>query len=111
MQKNIYGLYDPKTHNFGDICLLDRDEEFSAGCVELLSNPAIPGFVVNDLIGVCYGYVTFDSDVPYPCFTLLDTPRPILSGLSPAVVNARLKHVQESTQEVTQNDEEVEVDC
>lgn len=105
MQKNIYGLIDPKTHNFGDICLLDRDEEFRAGCVDLLSNPGIPDYVVSDLIGVCYGYMTFDSDDMYPRFCWTDTPRVIVHGTSPAVVNARLSHNKEDT-----SDEEVEKD-
>lgn len=107
MLKNIYGLFDPKTHNFGDICLLDRDEEFRNGCVDLLSNPAIPEYVVNDLVGVCYGYVTFDSDDMYPRFTWSDTPRVIVQGTSPAVVNARLSHKEE----VSDNAHEVEADA
>lgn len=107
MQKNIYGLIDPITHNFGDICLLDRDEEFRDGCIDLLSNPGIPAYVVNDLIGVCYGFMTFDSDDMYPRFCWTDTPRVIVQGSSPAVVNARLS----CKKEVTQNDEEAKADC
>ncbi len=108
MTKNIYGLFDPKTHNFGDICLLDRDEEFRDGCVELLSNPAIPEYVVNDLVGVCYGYVIFDSDDMYPRFTWTDTPRVIIQGTSPSVVFNRQGRMNESMKEDDNHVEEVE---
>lgn len=101
MQKNIYGIFDLKTHNFGDICLLDRDEEFRDGCISLLSNPDIPDYIVRDLICVRYGSVSYDSTIMYPKFVLDDIPTTILYGVD--VVNSRLN----SNEEVSQNDEEV----
>lgn len=105
MTKNIYGLVDIKTHNFGDICLLDRDEEFRSGCISLLSNPDIPDYVVRDLICVRYGSVSYDSTVLYPKFVFDDIPTIILYGVD--VLNSRLN----SREEVSQNAEEVEADC
>lgn len=105
MTKNIYGLVDIRTHNFGDICLLDRDEEFRAGCTSLLSNPDIPDYVVRDLICVRYGSVSYDSTVMYPKFVLDEIPTIILYGSD--VLNSRLN----SREEVTQNAEEVPADC
>ncbi len=85
MTKEIYGIYDAKTKNFGDICILDRDEEFRDGCIDLFSNPGIPAYMVSDLLGVNYGYITFDSDDIYPVFHIRDCPRIVISGSSPMV--------------------------
>ena len=88
MKKFVYGIYDMRTHNFGDICILDRDEEFRDGCISLLSNPDIPDYVVRDLVCVCYGSVSFDSSVMYPKFVMEDVPTIILYGVD--VANSRI---------------------
>ncbi|AYQ58182.1 hypothetical protein [Microviridae sp.] len=80
MKKSIYGLIDSKTGNFGDVCILDRDEEFRDGCVSLLTNPDIPDYVVEDLVGVRYGSIVYDSDMLYPKFDIATIPSIIVSG-------------------------------
>ena len=80
MKKNIYGLIDSRSCNFGDICLLDRDEEFLDGVTTLLMDPAIPNYVVEDLVGVRYGSVSYDSDQLYPKFDIAPIPSLIISG-------------------------------
>lgn len=87
MKKFVYGIYDMRTHNFGDICILDRDEEFRDGCIALLSNSDIPDYVVRDLVCVRYGSVSFDSSIMYPKFEMDDFPTTILYGVD--VVNSR----------------------
>lgn len=104
MTKNIYGIIDIKTHNFGDICILDRDEEFRDGCLCLMNNPDVPDYVIRDLICVRYGSVSYDSTVMYPKFVFDELPTIILYGID--VVNSRMN----STQEVTDNDVEDEED-
>lgn len=81
MKKFVYGIYDIRTHNFGDICILDRDEEFRDGCISLLSNPDIPDYVVRDLVCVRYGTVCFDSGIMYPKFEMDAIPTIILYGV------------------------------
>ena len=76
-----------RTHNFGDICILDRDEEFRDGCLALLSNPDLPDYVAMDLACVRYGSVSFDSSVAFPKFEFDDIPTIILYGSE--VVNSR----------------------
>ena len=80
MKKNIYGLIDSRSCNFGDICLLDRDQEFLEGVTSLLMNPSIPNYIVEDLVGVCYGSVSYDSDQLYPKFDIAPIPSLIISG-------------------------------
>lgn len=80
MKKNIYGLIDSRSCNFGDICLLDRDEEFVDGVTTLLMDSAIPSYVVEDLVGVRYGSVSYDSDQLYPKFDISPIPSLIISG-------------------------------
>lgn len=84
MTKYIYGIYDIRTHNFGDICILDRDEEFRDGCISLLRNPDIPDYIVNDLVCVRYGSVTFDSSQMFPKFDMDPMPTNILYGVDVA---------------------------
>lgn len=105
MNKEIYGIYDAKTRNFGDICILDRDEEFRDGCIELFSNPAIPEYIVKDLVGVSYGYITFDTNDCHPVFHINETPRIVITGSTPMVECRR--HIR--CQEVN-TDEETEMD-
>lgn len=80
MKKNIYGIIDRRSSNFGDICLLDRDEEFRDGCLKLFSNPDIPEYVIMDLVAVRYGSFSFDSNTAYPKFDILDLPEIICYG-------------------------------
>lgn len=80
MKKNIYGLIDSRSCNFGDICLLDRDEEFLNGVTRLLMNPSIPNYIVEDLVGVRYGTVSYDSDQVYPKFDIAPIPSIIIAG-------------------------------
>lgn len=103
MTKNIYGIYDSKTRMFGDICILDRDEEFRDGCIELFSNPSIPEYIVYDLVGVNYGYITFDSTDSDPVFHIHDTPRILITGSNRMVVERR----DIRTKEIVHDDEEV----
>lgn len=105
MTKEIYGIYDAKTRNFGDICILDRDEEFRDGCIDLFSNPDIPKYVINDLVGVNYGYITFDSGDAHPVFHIHESPRIIITGCTPMVGCRR--HIREKEDSC---DEEVEKD-
>ena len=81
MKKYIYGLIDSRSSNFGDICLLDRDEEFRDGVISVLSNSVIPEYIVDDLVGVCYGSVTYDSDMLYPKFDIAPIPSIVVTGL------------------------------
>lgn len=80
MKKNIYGLIDSRSCNFGDICLLDRDAEFLEGVTTLLLNPSIPNYIIEDLVGVRYGSVSFDSDQLYPKFDIAPIPSIIIAG-------------------------------
>ena len=107
MNKEIYGIYDAKTRNFGDICILDRDEEFRDGCIELFSNPSIPEYIIHDLVGVNYGYITFDSNDCHPVFHIRDTPRIVITGSTPMVGSRRQIR---SEQEEVDSDEEIEKD-
>lgn len=87
MKKFIYGIYDMRSHNFGDICILDRDEEFRDGCISLLTDPDIPDYILMDLVCVRYGSVTFDSSQMYPKFDMDSTPTIIVYGVD--VSNSR----------------------
>lgn len=78
MKKNIYGLIDLKTGNFGDLCILDRDEEFRDGCIKLFRDSDVPDYVVRDLMAVCYGTISYDSGLLYPKIDLAF--RMIISG-------------------------------
>ncbi len=80
MKKNIYGIIDSRTGNFGDICILDRDEEFRDGCLELFRNPDIPDYVVEDLVAIRYGSVSYDCDQIYPKFDIANLPTIIVTG-------------------------------
>lgn len=74
MVKNIYGIFDSVTGNVGDICILDKDEEFRDGCLRLFSDPRVPGYHVNDLVGVCYGELRFgfgDNPMIVPSFKVI----------------------------------------
>ncbi len=107
MLKHIYGIYDSMTHNFGDICILDRDEEFRDGCIDLLSNPAIPDYVKDDLVGVCYGDITFDSGDLFPHLVAFERPRVIFVASSPSVQAAFAKRKSEVDNDV----DETAADC
>lgn len=80
MKKYIYGLIDTRTSTLGDLCLLDRDEVFRAGIVDLLSDPNIPDYLVTDLTGFCFGSVSLVDDSIIPEFHLFPVPKPIISG-------------------------------
>lgn len=80
MKKNIYGIVDIKTGNFGDICLLDRDEEFLEGCRKLFLNPDVPKYIVEDLIAVRYGSISYNSKQLYPEFSIDQIPTVVLFG-------------------------------
>lgn len=82
MKKYIYGLVDNKTKSLGDLCLLDRDEVFRDGIVSLLSDPSVPDYLVNDLVGYCFGFVSISDDATYPDFHIFSVPQLIISGLS-----------------------------
>ncbi len=80
MKKNIYGLIDSRSSNFGDICLLDRDEEFRDGVTSLLMDPGIPNYIIEDLVGVRYGSISYDSDQLYPSFDIAPIPSLVICG-------------------------------
>lgn len=81
MKKYIYGLIDVRTNTLGDLCLLDRDEVFRDGLVDLLSDPAVPDYLVNDLSGFCFGSVSLNDDSdPVPSFHIFPVPKLIISG-------------------------------
>lgn len=83
MKKYIYGLIDTRTNTFGDLCLLDRDEVFRDGIVDLLSDLNVPDYLVSDLCGYCYGSVSLCDDAdPLPDFHIFPTPKLIISGCS-----------------------------
>lgn len=80
MKKFLYGIFDVKTGNFGDICILDRDEEFRDGCIKLFSDNNVPDYIVRDLRAVRYGSISYDPDHLYPKIDPESVPRIILSG-------------------------------
>lgn len=80
MKKNIYGIIDSRSGNFGDICILDRDEEFRDGCLSLFRNPDIPDYVISDLLAFRYGSIIYDSDMLYPKFDIPKAPTLVLAG-------------------------------
>lgn len=80
MKKNIYGIIDLKTGNFGDLCILDRDEEFRDGCIKLFCDSEVPDYVVRDLMAVRYGTISYDSESLYPKIDLEPAPRMVISG-------------------------------
>ena len=80
MKKGLYGLIDSRSGNFGDVCILDRDEEFRDGFVKLLSDPDIPNYFIEDLVGVRYGTIVYDSDMQYPKFDIPTVPTVIVTG-------------------------------
>lgn len=102
MKKHLYGLIDSKTHNFGDVCILDRDGEFRDGCVSLLMNPDIPDCVVEDLVGVCYGSIVYDSDMIYPKFDIPTIPSLIISGRD--LISLRKKAKEDVSSETVDED-------
>ncbi len=101
MKKFVYGIYDMRTHNFGDICILDRDEEFRDGCISLLSDSDIPDYVVRDLVCVRYGSVSFDDTIMYPKFEMDVAPTTILYGVD--VLNSRIAKEDASCEKVSEN--------
>ena len=81
MKKYIYGLIDTRTNSLGDLCLLDRDEAFHDGLIDLLSDPKVPDYLVSDLCGYCFGSVSLkDDDDPIPDFHIFAFPKLIISG-------------------------------
>lgn len=78
MKKNIYGIIDLKTCNFGDLCILDRDEEFRDGCIKLFRDSDVPDYIVRDLMAVCYGTISYEDGFLYP--KIASDFRMIISG-------------------------------
>lgn len=90
MKKYIYGLIDTRTNTLGDLCLLDRDEIFHDGIVDLLSDTHIPDYLVADLAGFCYGSVSLhDEGDPDPNFQIFAVPKLIISGSSVEIQSKR----------------------
>lgn len=96
MKKYIYGLIDTCTNTLGDLCLLDRDEVFRDGIVDLLSDPHVPDYLVSDLSGFCFGSVSLDDDddEPVPSFHIFAVPKLIISGGS-VEIQARRKEASD----------------
>lgn len=97
MKKFIYGIMDFRTHLLGDLCLLDRDEEFKVGCLNLFSSPSIPDYLVLDLQAFNFGSVTFGEDGFYPKFDIYPLPQLVLSGASDEVISRRKGDVSRET--------------
>lgn len=97
MKKYIYGIVDSRTNLLGDLCLLDRDEEFKAGCLNLFSLPSVPDYLVSDLQALKFGFVTFGDDDSFPHFDIYPIPVLILHGSSIEVVNRRVEDVSSET--------------
>ncbi len=55
MEMKLYGLYDSRTGNFGDICILRCDAEFVDGMTKRLIDSDLPDYYLSDIRGVCYG--------------------------------------------------------
>ena len=90
MKKYIYGLIDTRTNTLGDLCLLDRDEVFHDGVIDLLSDPHVPDYLVSDLSGFCFGSVSLnDDDDPVPYFHIFGVPKLIISGSSVDIQSRR----------------------
>lgn len=89
MKKYIYGLIDTRTSTLGDLCLLDRDEIFRDGIVDLLSDVHVPDYLVNDLCGYCFGSVSMNDDAVFPEFLLFTVPKLIISGSSVKIQKRR----------------------
>lgn len=88
MKKNIYGIIDIRSHSLGDLCLLDRDEEFRVGCLSLFTNPSVPDYLVPDLIGYNFGSVTYGDDDLLPHFDITP-PLIVISGHENVVQDRR----------------------
>ena len=81
MKKFIYGLIDIRTHTLGDLCLLDRDEIFRDGIVDLLIDPHVPDYLVSDINGFCFGSVSLNDDTgSIPSFNIFPAPKLIVCG-------------------------------
>lgn len=89
MKKYIYGLIDTRTCTIGDLCLLDRDEVFHDGLIDLLSDPHVPDYLVSDLSGFCFGYLCMSDDSIYPEFHMFAVPKLIISGGSVEIQSKR----------------------
>lgn len=89
MKKYIYGLIDTRTNFLGDLCLLDRDEAFRDGIVDLLSDPHVPNYLVTDLSGFCFGSVSLSDDSIVPQFNMFPVPKLIISGGSVEILAKR----------------------
>lgn len=81
MKKRIYGIYDMKTGNAGDICTMERDEDFTHGFNELLKNPAIPEYIVVDMVALCYGEI-IDRDGRFPEVKVYSEPVIVANGFN-----------------------------
>lgn len=89
MKKYIYGLIDTRTNTLSDLCLLDRDEVFHDGAVDLLSDPHVPNYLVSDLSGFCFGSVSVVDDSPFPTFHMFPVPKLIITGSSVEIQSKR----------------------
>lgn len=90
MRKYIYGLIDTRTNTLGDLCLLDRDEVFHDGIVDLLSDLHVPDYLVTDLSGFCFGSVSLKDDADsLPVFHIFASPKLIISGSSVEIQSKR----------------------
>ena len=98
MKKFIYGIVDSRTNLLGDLCLLDRDEEFRAGCLKLFSTPSIPDYLVLDLQAYSFGSVSFGDD-DFPKFDIFSVPKLLLSGSSTEVLNSRKEMINDEHSE------------
>lgn len=95
MKKYIYGLIDTRTNTLGDLCLLDRDEIFRDGVIDLLADPHVPDYLVSDLSGFCFGSVSLNDDAdPVPSFHIFAVPKLIISGGS-VEIQCRRKEVSD----------------
>lgn len=79
MEFYIYGLYDCKSGNFGDLCTLRCDEEFIDGMTKLFGDSSVPDYYLEDINGVCYGKVICRPGY-YPEIKPFEVPKAVLYG-------------------------------
>ena len=94
MIKKIYGMYDCVSGNVGDVCILDKDEEFIRGAVAVLAHSDVPTYIANDMVCVCYGELEYNDGMT-PVVHGYPVPVVLLRGDSIEVRNARKENKNE----------------
>lgn len=90
MEVTIYGLYDRKTGNFGDLCTLRCDQEFVDGLLRMFKDSDLPDYYLEDMVGFAYGKLISHAG-DYPEIKPFDVPRVVFYGRS--LINNRTLEV------------------